>query len=562
MLRSLHIENIAVISSLDIDLDVGFSVLTGETGAGKSIIIDSINMLLGNKISKELIRNGETRALVSGVFEELNTRSVDAIKELGFDIDDGSLMLQRTVSRDGRSTAKLNGQTITQSLMREVSQLLINIHGQNDSQRLLQKVHHADILDSYAECENILAEYSDIYSKLTDAEKELERLNIDEAGRLRRIEMLRFWISDIKSAAPRVGEEEKLEAEKKKLLSLEKINKQTAFSYKVLYGNDKGASVHYMLDRVAQSLLSVSDAIPEFETFSERINEIKYEIADMAESIRAYGDDSDIDPTERINKTEARLDAISKLRKKYGSTVEEVIAFAKRSAQELSELENNDERTDELEKRILKLRADAEESASRLHKVRAAAALELERRIMSQLEFLDMSKVRFKAEVKRTDELKRNGADDIEFLIATNKGDKLMPLVSIASGGELSRITLAIKSVLADKDGVDTLIFDEIDTGISGKTSRKVGIKLKETAGHVQVICITHSAQIASLADAHYLISKSDTESSTETSVRLLDRNGRVEEIARILGGINITDAQRNAAEEMIAEGESTDRRH
>lgn len=556
MLRSLHIENIAVISSLDIDFDAGFSVLTGETGAGKSIIIDSINMLLGNKIQRELIRNGEARALVSGVFEELDARVVGAIKELGFDIDDNSLMLQRTVSRDGRSTAKINGQTVTQSLMREISQLLINIHGQNDSQRLLQKAHHADILDLYAECEDISAEYSDIYSELTDAQRELDRLNIDEAGRLRRIEMLKFWISDIKSVSPRIGEEEKLESEKKKLLSLEKINKQISFSYKVLYGNEKGASVHYMLERVAQSLSSISDAIPELESLSEHINEIKYEIADIAENIRAYEDDSDVDPTERINKIEARLDAISKLKRKYGSTVEEVITFAKRSAEELSELENNGERTDELEKCISKLRADADECAARLHKVRANAALELERKIMSQLEFLDMSKVRFKAEVKRTDGLKRNGADDIEFLIATNKGDKLMPLVSIASGGELSRITLAIKSVLADKDGVDTLIFDEIDTGISGKTSRKVGIKLKETAEHVQVICITHSAQIASLADTHYLISKSDTEISTETSVRLLDRSGRIEEIARILGGINITDAQRRAAEEMISEGE------
>lgn len=556
MLRSLHIENIAVISSIDIDFEFGFSVLTGETGAGKSIIIDSINMLLGNKMPKDLIRNGETRALVSGVFEGLNKQSVDEIKELGFDIDDNSVMLQRTLSRDGRSSAKVNGQTVTQSLMREISQLLINIHGQNDNQRLLQKAHHTEILDSYAGCGDILSEYSEVYSALSSASKELEKLNVDEAGRLRRIEMLRFWISDIKSVAPRVGEEERLEAEKKKLLSLEKIKKQTAFSYKVLYGNEKGASVHYMLERVAQSLLSVSDAVPEFEELSERVNEMKYEIADIAESVRAYEDDSDADPTERINKIEARLDAILKLKKKYGSTVEDVLSFAKRSSQELSELENSDEKTEQLEKHISELRTKAEETADRLHKARTLAALELERRIMDELEFLDMSKVRFKADVKRTGELTKSGADDIEFLIATNKGDKLMPLISIASGGELSRITLAIKSVLADKDGVDTLIFDEIDTGISGKTSRKVGIKLKETAGHVQVICITHSAQIASLANTHYLISKSDNESATETSVRVLDNNGRIEEIARILGGINITDAQRMAASEMIAEGE------
>lgn len=556
MLRSLHIENIAVISSIDIDFELGFSVLTGETGAGKSIIIDSINMLLGNKIPKDLIRNGETKALVSGVFENLNKQSVDAIKELGFDIEDGSVMLQRTVSRDGRSSAKVNGQTVTQSLMREISQLLINIHGQNDNQRLLQRAHHTEILDSYAECGDILSEYSEAYSTLSDASKELEKLNVDEAGRLRRVEMLKFWISDIKSVAPRVGEEERLEAEKKKLLSLEKINKQTAFSYKVLYGNEKGASVHYMLERVAQALSSVSDAVPEFEELSERVNEMKYEIADIAESVRAYEDDGDDDPTERINKIEARLDAISKLKKKYGSTVEDVLSFAKRSSQELSELENSDEKIEELEKRISELRAKAEETAEHLHKARELAALELEREIMDELAFLDMSKVRFKADVKRTGELTQNGCDSIEFLIATNKGDKLMPLISIASGGELSRITLAIKSVLADKDGVDTLIFDEIDTGISGKTSRKVGIKLKETAGHVQVVCITHSAQIASLANMHYLISKSDTESATETSVLLLDRNGRIEEIARILGGISITDAQRSAAAEMISEGE------
>lgn len=555
MLRSLHIENIAVISKLDIEFTEGFSVLTGETGAGKSIIIDSINILLGNKVPRDLIRNGESLATVSGFFDSLTEDETMLLESLGFSSDDGTILLQKNISRDGRSSVRLNGQVITQSIQREIAGALINIHGQNDSQKLLQKPSHISLLDSFAGLSEILEEYGTLYSALVSKSNERKRISIGESERIRRIEMLKYQIADIDSVAPKKGEEERLEAECKHLSSIEKINKQVNFSYKVLYGADKGASAYYILDRTAAALASVSDAVPQLLEISDRLTEMKYEVADIAETVRGFSEDNSFDPTQKINKYEERLDAIAKLRRKYGPSIEAVLDFKSKAQTELDELDGATERTEALDAEIAALKEKADIIADRLHTERIKASETLGKKVMGVLEFLDMSKVTFKASVTKSEKLDQNGKDDVEFLIETNKGSGLMPMIKIASGGELARITLALKSVLADKDGIDTLIFDEIDTGISGKTSRKVGIKLKQISKSVQVICITHSAQIASLSDTHYLISKSEYDDGVHTSVKILDDSGRVDEVARILGGINITEAQRNAACEMIAEG-------
>ncbi|MBR2370693.1 MAG: DNA repair protein RecN [Clostridia bacterium] len=555
MLSSLYIENIAVISKLSVDFSAGFSVLTGETGAGKSIIVDSINMLLGNRVSRELVRKGCDKATVVGVFEGLDEPTVRAISTLGFAIEDDSLMIQCTLTKEGRSSVKLNGQPITKAIQREIAHCLVNIHGQNDNQRLLQKSYHLSLLDAFAELSDLLAEYRIQYSELVKARKELNELTLGEAERLRRIEMLRYQIADISGAGLKPDTEDKLEKEKKRLLSLERVNKQTKFAYKILYGSDRGASAYYIFDRAIASLQSISDAIPDLGGLIERLTDMKYEVMDIAETVSAYTDDDCEDATERINKIESVLDAVSKLKRKYGSSIPQILEYKEMAEAELSKLENSAARTDELDKYIALIESKALALAEKLSEKRKEAAAILEARIIDTLRYLDMSGVRFKVGINQLDRLSPDGLDDVELLIATNKGDDPMPLIKIASGGELSRIMLALKSVLSDKDNVGTVIYDEVDTGISGKTSHKVGIKLKQTAKNVQVICVTHSAQIASLADAHYLISKSDTETDTRTSVAVLDYNDRVEEIARILGGINVTDAQRTAAAEMINEG-------
>lgn len=557
MLSSLYIENIAVISKLNIDFVAGLSVLTGETGAGKSIIVDSINMLLGNRVSRDLVRKGCDKATVVGVFESLDPQTVKTITSLGFEIEDSSLMIHCTLTKEGRSTVKLNGQPITKAIQREITRCLVNIHGQNDNQRLLQKSYHLSLLDSYAELTEILEKYKTQYAALVKARRELDELTLGEAERLRRIEMLRYQIADISSAGLKPDTEEKLEKEKRRLLSLERVNKQTAFAYKILYGSDRGASAYYIFDRAAASLQSISDAIPELSEIIEKLTDMKYEVVDLAEAVSAYTDDDCEDATERINKIEEVLDTVSKLKRKYGAGIPQILEYKELAEAELASLENSAERTDELEKVISELEKTAYSLATELSEKRRTAAEVLEACITDTLKYLDMSGVRFKVGIKPLEQLSPDGIDDVELLIATNKGDDPMPLIKIASGGELSRIMLAIKNVLSDKDNVGTVIYDEVDTGISGKTSHKVGIKLKQTAKSVQVICVTHSAQIASLADTHYLISKADTETDTRTSVTVLDGDGRVEEIARILGGINVTDAQRNAAAEMINEGKN-----
>ena len=552
MLQSLHIENIAVIKSLDIDFENGFSVLTGETGAGKSIIIDSINMLSGNRISRELIRTGEERALVGAVFSELGEEVKSLLVDYGFDAED-SVLLQRTLTKDGKSVVKLNGRTVTQTIQKDICRLLINIHGQNENQRLMNKSAQLDILDSFAENRELLSEYSSVYRQLSEAKSKLDELNSDQAEKMRMRDVYAFQLEEINSVKLKVGEEEKLEAERNRLGSIEKISEKVNLAYRALYAGEKG-SVVYLLERSAAALDKIADVLPEVKELSSRLNDYKYEIEDIALTVREYASDAE-NPTEQLNKIESRLDAINKLKRKYGNSVEEILAFRDKTVKLLEEIDNCDDIKEDISNEIKRVGKIAVELAERIHGRRVTAAEKITEGVMENLKFLDMPKVMFKVAVTSGTKLRSDGCDEVEFLIATNAGEPLMPLEKIASGGELSRIMLALKCVLSDKDGVGTVIYDEVDAGISGKTSRKVGIKLKEISRVMQIISVTHSAQIASLADNHYLISKCDIGGRTESSVDLLDNDGRVSEIARILGGINITDSQINAAREMIEEG-------
>lgn len=552
MLQSLHVENIAIIKSLDIDFENGFSVLSGETGAGKSIIIDSVNILLGNRVSRELIRTGEEKALVSAVFSDLGEEACRLLEEYGFDADD-SIMLQRTLTKDGKSVVKLNGRTVTQTIQRDVCRLLVNIHGQNENQRLMSKSAQLNILDAFAENKELLSKYSEAYKQLTEAKARLDELNSNQAEKMRMRDIYAFQLEEINSVRLKAGEEDGLESERIRLGSIEKISEKVSLVYRALYAGEKGSAV-YLLERSAAALDKISDVLPEVKALSQRLNDCKYEIEDIALTVREYAADAE-NPTEQLNKIESRLDAINKLKRKYGNTVEEILEFRDKTARLLDEIDNCDDIKEDISNEIKRIGKIAVSLAEEIHERRTSAAKKITTGVMENLAFLDMPKVKFTIAVNGGTKLRGDGCDEVDFLIATNSGEPLMQLEKIASGGELSRIMLALKCVLSDKDGVGTVIYDEVDAGISGKTSRKVGIKLKEISKFMQIISVTHSAQIASLADNHYLISKNDVGGRTESGVVLLDDDGRVSEIARILGGINVTESQMTAAKEMIEEG-------
>ena len=552
MILSLHIENIAVVKSLDIDLCSGFTALTGETGAGKSIIVDCLSILGGARADKDMIRRGESFGEVSAVFGGINQRARDIISELGFSLQDDTVMLSRTVFADAPARARLNGRAITNSVLREIAAALFNIHGQSDNQRLLSRENHLAILDTYADCEDAVREYSEIYKAVLHARCKLDALSRDVMENNRMREMLRYQIDDIASLKLKVGEEEALFAESKRLQSAERIKKSCSLVERAVNGGEKGAGAIYLIDRAQSALLQISDAIPEAKSLAERMGDIRYELEDISATVGDISGVSDEDPSAKIDKIEGRLDAISKLKRKYGSTVEEILKFKSDAEARLDMIENSEEQTAALEAEIKELESKARAKALEIREVRAAAAEALRERVVENLAFLDMPKVRFKIELEPTAELTARGLDSAEFLISANPGEPLMPMIKIASGGELARIMLSLKSVLNECDGIDTAIFDEIDTGISGKTSRKVGIKLKEISEGTQVLCVTHSAQIASLATSHLFVSKSECDGRTCSAISTLDEQGRIEEIARILGGIEVSDTQRLAAREMI----------
>ncbi|MBQ8372088.1 MAG: DNA repair protein RecN [Clostridia bacterium] len=557
MLLSLHIENIAVIRRADLDFSRGFTALTGETGAGKSIIIDSINLLLGAKADRELIRSGESYCAVSGLFSELSVKTHEAIAEAGLPMDEeGQLLIQRTVSVDGRSTVRINGRAVNLSVLKGIASGLIGIHGQSDTGALLEPSRHLELVDIYSDNAALLEKYKILYARLEGIRHKIEQIRAKESERERLKEILEYQIKDIDAYGLHDGEEEELVERKVQIKNSERIAKNSEFIYKALRGSEKG-SVSYLLDRCATALDQLRGVVGQFDGYAERIRDVLSVTDDIAEEVYAVLEDMESDPTEKLNQIESRLDKISKLKRKYGLTVADVLAFRDRAEAELNTLENSEELLATLEKEERVAYDEALAIANELHSIRVTMAKDLEERVKTTLEFLDMPKVTFFASIKEEFDGERkilgpSGSDSLEFFISANRGAEAQSIAKIASGGELARIMLALKSVIADKDRTETVIFDEIDAGVSGKTARKIGIKMRELAENMQLLCVTHSAQIASVADEHFLISKSDIDGVTETAVNALDYDGRVAELSRILGGINVTDAQREAAVDML----------
>lgn len=552
MLLSIHIENIALIRKLDIDLSPGFSAFTGETGAGKSIIIDSIGALCGIRTSKELIRAGSDYALVEGVFSDLSPESVERCVELGIEPDeDGYIYISRRLSSDGKSICRVNGKQIPLSILKELSAFLINIHGQHDNQDLLKKEKHLSILDKYICCDELIDEYLEKFNEYKSLTKEYNEISRDDAEKQRTMEMLRYQIDEISSLKLKPTEEDELTAEKKRLSNIEKISENALTAYGSLFGNSINALD--CIDTALGCTESLTKLTDNCEELYERLERARSEIYDIAETIKDIAEESDDNPTTRLDRIEKRLYDIYKLKRKYGNDVASILDYLEKAQKQLSDTELSDIRAAELEVKIKACGETLKIASDKLTDARRSGALRLKEEIENELEFLDMNKVKFSVLLTQK-EYSKDGADDVEFLVQTNAGLPFSPLSKTASGGELSRIMLAIKSVIAKKDGVETVIFDEVDTGISGKTSRRIGIKLHETSKDTQVMCVTHSAQIASIAKSHYLVSKYEKDDTTYTNVQLLTGDERIDETARIISGINVTDTARKVASELINE--------
>lgn len=553
MLSTLHIDNIAVVKRLDIEFLQGMTVLTGETGAGKSIIIDSLNLISGARGDKELIRNGENKAEVSAIFSDIGEETQEKINELGFECEDGTVFISRSLGLNS-STARVNGVPTTLGMLKKLSALLFGIHGQNDNALLLDSKNHITVLDTYAGNKELLKKYYVQYTEVLRLRRKLQELSNDVREQNRMSEILKFQIQDIDSVKLKKGEEEELEALALKLRGIERISKACSLVSKALEGG-KGMGAIYLTDRAASALESISDAVPEAEDLAKRLSDVRYELEDIAASIASFSEVGGDDPVKTLDKIETRLNAISKLKRKYGNTVEEILDFRNEASGKLEFLENADDIKVDLENELKDVENKAKIIAKELTESRRKAAHILSRKVCETLAFLDMPKVKFEASITALNDFSSTGCDNVEFLISANVGEPLLPMAKIASGGELARIMLSLKNEINQCDGIDTVVFDEIDTGISGKTSRKVGMKLKEIGKSSQVICVTHSAQIASLANNHLFVSKAENNGRTESTVSLLTDNERINEIARILGGIEITKVQIAAAEEMIRDG-------
>ena len=552
MLKNLHIENIAVISCADIVFDGRFCVMTGQTGAGKSVIVDSIMLVCGAKGDRELVRSGQSTACVTAHFAELSDAAAKALDALGIACDDKEVVLQRTLSADGKSTARINGRTATLGMLREASTHLISIHGQDDNRLLADLAYHMDMLDAYADIDAQKSAYAEQYGVWRALCEKRDALIRDAGERLRMVEMLTYQINDISALKLKAGEEEALIEKRNKLQNTEKVQKQVRFSTKLLTDAGSNGSVSYLLERSAASMNALAAYVADAAEVGEELIDLSYRVKDLSDRIAAYAEDLDDDPVTMLDKIEDRLEAISKLKRKYGGSVDAVLAFLENAKARLAEIEGSDELCEQYDAQIADIHAKAMGIALQMSETRAKAAEKAAKQIAEQLSYLDMAGVRFRIAVAREKELGAGGIDRVEFMIATNPGEPLSSMVRIASGGELSRIMLAIKCVMNQKDGVPTTIFDEVDTGISGKTSRKIGIRLSDMAARQQIICITHSAQVASLGDQHLHIYKEEKDGRAFTSVAELTGEGRVAEVARILGGIKVTEAQMQAARDML----------
>lgn len=562
MLDFLHIENIAVAKKLDISFNDGFNVLTGETGAGKSIIIDSINMLLGAKISREIIRHGEDRAVVSAFFSDVSEKVYQICDELGIDYDkEDSFSISRAYTIEGKNIIKINSRPATLMQLKEIGSHLINIHGQNESQGFLNKSNQLSMLDEYVNANDTLLSYQQYYTKLNSIKNEIVELAGINKQKDLMTELLKLQIKEIEGAKLKdIEEEDKLIELRNKLKGAEKIVKSSTVVYKALFKSESGITATVLIDKAIEALKRLVDFEPSANDMIEKLLNFKFEIEDIAERAYEFGMLDGIDsPEKQLEIVEDRLAVIQRLEKKYGPSIKEILDFKNDAEEKLRTFENAENRLEELKLEYKKLYSDATSVADKLNEIRWDGAMRLSASVKEALEFLDMPKVQFVIDVKKVAKesglvLNANGYNDVEFMIATNVGEELLPMSKIASGGELARIILALKSSLSDKKEAQTVIFDEIDTGVSGSTSQKIGIKLATIAKSTQTFCVTHSAQIASLADYHYFIKKTEKDGRAESSVTLLNSEERVEEIARIIGGIDLTKKQYDAARELLVQ--------
>lgn len=559
MLWNLYIENIAVAKQLEISFKEGFTVLTGKTGAGKSIIIDSLLLLCGAKNARELIRSGEEKATVSAIFS-VNSTAESKLSELGFEADEnGEIELSRQITSDGRSTAKINRRTVPLSVLKETAPALLGIQTQSERNSFADKSTYAGLIDTFADNGDELAEYKPAYDKVLEVRGQIANLKKAMSQRDMMLDILKYQKKEIDSA--KLGaddEEEKLMRLRTKLRSIEKVSKYSSVVSKALAHSEKGATAAYLLERAEAALEQLSDVIEDADDMAARLRNYRYEVIDIAERVRDALDDGEIgNPAEKLTQVESRLSVIERIKKKYGETITEIKAKRAEIAAQIADLEDGDFRLGELEKSLREAENAAAESAAKITAKRQVAAEKLSEEIIESLRFLDMPKVRFRISVTPIKEngsyqFKPDGVDDVDFLISVNTGEDIQSLGKVSSGGELSRITLAIKTALAGKNDSGTIIFDEIDAGVSGGTSERIGMMLKKLSETTQVISVTHSSQIASIADCHLLIEKSEADGRTESSVREITGDDRTAEIARIIGGIDVTEKQTAAAREML----------
>ena len=536
MLTNLKIENIAIIESASIDFADNFNCMTGETGAGKSIIIDSINAILGEKTSRELIRTGETKATVSAFFTDISQPTCDMLTDLGIPVeDDNTLFISRIMTKDGRNNCKINGMAVTVSMLKTIGLSLINIHGQADNQQLMLPEYHYTFVDAVADNSVLLDDYRNTYYELLEVKDKIKKLTVNESMKARQIDLLTYQIDELKKADIRVGEKEELILKRDQINNAHKLVSALNESYFAINGSDEFNGASSLLFDAARSLSEVARYMPELAAMAESVNDIAYTVESYGSDINTYIENSYFDEYELAD-IEERLDVIYRMSKKYGETEEEILNFLDKAQEELHNITYSDELLDELNIEYENIRNLLSEKAENLSQSRISASTDLSVKIQKELAFLDMPETVFSVNINRCD-FTENGIDNIEFLISTNKGEEPKPLAKIASGGELSRIMLAIKSVLADKDGTDTLIFDEIDTGVSGRAAGKIAKKLNDVSKNRQVICITHLPSIAAFSDHHMCISKAVKGEKTYTSVTPLDMNGRISEISRIIGG-------------------------
>ena len=547
MLSLLHIENIAVIECADISFDRGFNVLTGETGAGKSIVIDAISAILGQRAYRDMIRTGTNKASVRAVFT--GVPKLDWFDDNGVEYDPETI-IQREIYLDGKNVCRVNGTLVTVSILSKLGIQLINIHGQHDSASLFDEDNHLQFLDDFARNEDLRAVYREHYDAVAKLRREIDRMSMDEGEKLRRMETLRYQIEEIEKAQLEAGEDEELEARRKLLQNSEKVANGLNDAVENLYGGDDIDGAATLLSVAERALVRIAKYSDDIASLHEKVADMMYQVQDVAEIARDVRDDLAYSADE-LEQIESRLDVIHKLRRKYGTTCADILEYLEKAKKELDEIEFADDHMEHLKKKLQTAEKTAWDAALKLRENRKETSQVLSERILTELAQLDMPKVQFACRFTELD-LTAGGADGAAFYMSANIGEALKPMSKVASGGELARIMLAMKNVLAEQDRVNTLIFDEVDTGVSGRAAQKVAEKLKSVARSKQVLCVTHLPQLAAMGDTHLLIAKGEREGRTYTTVTPLDLEGRKRELARIIGGANITETTLKSAEEML----------